>query len=292
MSSPVHNQAVTIVVGSGPDARMVRSSLVDMAALNLIQPVVWADAQPAAQASDLVELIRPLGAHPADSHSADSHGDVHPGAGLVSTVTLRQALEMVRREESARQPVQPVHFLVIYLDMQGDTAHGQPVSAEDLNVWPERIADIVGSHEAIDFVHLVVPDNTSAADIRRYGLATYIVAPEDAATPLAHREHVAYPYPQHTASVLASLAGLWETATSTPLISAATNSNSQDGSARLVRTFYRYIDASGAEAVLRDELLGVQVNPPNPVLAHGDRVAYARDDAALVAQTALSLIHI
>lgn len=240
---------VTLILGGGKDARRVRSALVDLAALGMIDRFLWAETNTDMFDSDVQ----------VDSISLDAAGQLQ-----LTRTELSQALVNDGRREA----------LIIVLDMAGDP----DPDAGSLRDWRSTVDSVFNRGSTT--LHLFVPA-AETSEPAQFGMQTLVLSPEDAETPLVPVSPVAYPTAQHTATSLASLAGLWTTAESSPYVDAVADQqlSASHGYARLVRTYHHSLDASETEAYLHDRVFNLDHNLPHPRLANGSHVVDAGDDA-------------
>ena len=236
----------TLILGNGADARRVRSALVDLVALDMVDRFLWADVE-----------------HPASS---------------VDLVTNKEGL----RSESlslagALKETDPESVLVVALEMGGDAA---PAPA---NVRSYRDTVSQAFNGEVDTLHLFVPDPNALRPIEQFGWLTLVLSPEDAETPLAVRSKVEYPNGQHTASALATLAGLWTTSTVSPYVQAvrAHSLSGADSYARFVRTFHQFYDAAATENELFKAVFDIEGKLPQPMNGENRTARFANEPQAV-----------
>lgn len=252
---------LTLVLGGGADARTVRSALVDMTALGMIDRFLWAETRAGGRGSDpVLDDVR---------HSRDS------GLGIVT-----EKLSRVLANDGGRD------VLLVVLDMADDAEH------DDGNVrdWRSRLNDQLNTE--VEILHLYVP-HVGSRPLTQYGdLPTLILSPEEAATPKDRTSPVAYPAAQHTASALASIAGLWRTSARSPFFEAATNHEITGafGQAQLVRTFHNFSDATQAENALYHRVFTLDGNMPHPPFEANRRILDVGDNDDAVTRYADALM--
>lgn len=253
---------VTLILGGGPDARGVRSALVDFTALGMIDRFLWADAD--------------LDYAPADS-TVEDISYTRDGGLNISSLRLSEALH----GDGGRQA------LLLILDMAGDPDHDSGLIRD----WHQQLTDIL--HHRGPQLHVAVPDGGGAPPTQYGNMQTLIVSPEDAATPLEAKAPVNYPDSQHTASTIASVAGLWATASGSPFVEAAADNRitGNHGYARLVRSYHAYLDASATENELYDRVFDLEDNLPHPRLSNERRVLDVGDDREAAAKYAAAVMH-
>ncbi len=253
---------VTLILGGGPDARGVRSALIDFTALGMIDRFLWADAG--------------LDYAPADSTVEDVSYTREDGL-KISSLRLSEALH----DDGGRQA------LLLILDMAGDPDHDSGLIRD----WHQQLTDML--HNRGPQLHIAVPDGDGAPPTQYGDMQTLIVSPEDAATPLEPKAPVDYPDSQHTASTIASVAGLWATASDSPFAAAAADNRitGNHGYARLVRSYHSYLDASATENDLYDRVFDLDENLPHPRLSNERRVLDVGDDQDAAAKYAAAVMH-
>lgn len=247
---------LTLILGGGADARTVRSSLVDLAAIGMIDRFMWAETAAGGRGADpVLDDVR---------HSQD---ELH---------IRTERLSRVLADDSGRA------ILLVVLDMAEDADH------DDGNVrdWRSRLNDQLSTE--VQILHLYVP-RIGSQPLTQYGdLPTLILSPEESATPRDRVSPVAYPAAQHTAVSLASIAGLWATASTSPFFeeASANRMTGAHGQGQLVRTFHHYSDAADAEKALYNRVFTVDGNMPHPRIDANRRILDVGDDEGAVARYA------
>lgn len=248
---------ITLVVGNGPDARQVRSALVDYTALGMIDRFLWADVSESFVVDDAV----------VDNVEYSRAGGLSITQGRMSDVFVRDEGKKI---------------LLVVLDMAGDRPYHDGVLRDLSHEVGQRL------RTTGEVVHLFVPDGSGATPPQYGDFQTLVLSPEDAATPLSPGAAVYYPDAQHTASTLASAAGLWVTSTESPFYQALNGRRmtGNRGYGRLLRSFHHYRDASEAEARLYDQVFDIGQRLPHPVLEGDRRVLDVGDDDAATSRYA------
>lgn len=256
----MNRSPVTVIIGAGPDARRVRSALVDFTAIGMIDRFLWAESQ-----------MDSSGAGP----TVEDISVTEVGLTIEHT-SLAKALHADGGRES----------LLVVLDLAGDPDHRD----EDVRAWQQHLTTTLRSSG--HSLHIVIPDERRLRP-RQYGsIQTLVLSPEDAVTPLSPGAQVQYPDFQHAASTVASVAGLWATATESPYVEAAAarQITGNRGYARLVRSYHNYRDATDVENQLHQQVFDLRRTLPHPRLHDGRRVLDIGDDRAAAAAYADAVI--
>ncbi|AIT62206.1 hypothetical protein CDOO_02720 [Corynebacterium doosanense CAU 212 = DSM 45436] len=238
-------------MGNGPDARQVRSALVDYTALGMIDRFLWADVSDSFVIDDArienIEFTRTAGLN----------------------ITRGQMSDLFLHDEGKK-------ILLVILDMAGDSRYRDDVLRDLSHEVGQRL------RTTSEVVHLFVPNESSSTPLQYGDFQTLILSPEDAATPLSPGAAVNYPAAQHTASTLASATGLWGTSTESPFYDAMSSRQmtGNRGYGRLLRSFHHYRDASKAESELYRQVFDIETRLPHPVLEGERRVLDIGDDDA------------
>lgn len=253
-------KALTVILGSAGPARGVRDVLTDLSAAGLVSPFLWIDADGLRQGATQVVAAEVAG-------------------GVETEVALQDVL--------ATRIIDRVRVCVVVPCGTGAT----PVDAG----FERAIAELVASNSGgaqVSRLRLLVrrpgEDRSEAAVLAPAGWHNLLIAPEDSRGPgMGHISLSATGDPiavgRHAAPVVAGVAGLWTDAAHAPFDHVPV----LPGDAlRVVRSFYRRLDTSHAEAELRRQVLdfGGQLPLPSDV---GTSVVYADD----VASTAQSMAH-
>lgn len=253
-----------ILLGAGPGPHAIRGNLVDLAALGLIDRVLWASAEPDAAATGDLEEI--------------TGGDGPPARRVRLSDALRGADGRV---------------LLIALDEPDAT--GSTLDAAAVAAWTDAV-DRVGTIAATR-VHLVLPRLPLPEEqpTPMPGWAMLALSPEDSDSPRdavveQHRAAGAQALARYAAPAIAGLAGLWAGSTLTPLLDGPGGpvAAGEPGQVRLVRVHHRRIDTAVLEQQLRRRALDVRDRAPQPQLPGGARVIAGGDDEDLLNRSARS----
>ncbi|QDZ43196.1 hypothetical protein [Corynebacterium sp. sy039] len=258
--------ATTLILGSGSDARKVRSSLVDLQALGMTRKFLWADL-------DNMDSV--------DNIDTDTEGNLR---------IRKQSLSQGWRESVAD------NYFIIYLELAGDTVTNSAYRNYDdimrrVSDWRAECSRIL--NQDIPVVRLVVPNLEQPASIQEFQGHTLIVSPEDSETPLSPKDDVTYLNAPHTATAIANLAGLWNTADCAPYLEYIKNSGTVSSAehARLVRTYHQYVDASAVENEIYQQVFDLDHNLPYPALTNGQHIVNVDDDDRATQFMSETLMH-
>ncbi|BCN58340.1 magnesium transporter [Prescottella equi] len=252
-------KALTVILGSGGVSEGVRDVLTDLSAAGLISPFLWVEQTGDASvvgADDAIEVV----------------------GGVERSVRLQDVL--------ASRVLDRVRVCVVVPAAAGSVPVG--------SAFERAVAELVSSNSGgaqVTRMRLLLHrpgDDVSAATVwAPAGWHNLVVAPEDSRGPgMGHRtlQSTADPIDlgRHTAPVLASVAGLWVDVEHAPLDDLPV----LPGNAlRVVRSYYRRLDTSGAEDELRRRVLDFGGQLPLPS-GTGASVVYANDVASATSRMA------
>lgn len=228
---------LTVFLGRGLMSEGIRQTLEDFAATGLIRNLVWIDADSFT-----------------DSSSEVTH--LHMSRDGFPELQRRPFNELVSRSRTTR-----LHLGVINV-IDGD---GGMLRAADLSVLTD-IIDSVCSHHQVHRSNVMIGAVAAPLDgdlpILR-GYTNLMLAPEDSQSPgtatVTYRHgDTDHRFTLHCVANIASLYGLWEGSTSTPIEQLVPAKGS---SFRLVRSFYRRIDGQAVQSRLKEDILSTTENP-------------------------------
>lgn len=246
---------LVVVLAPTRRAEGVREVLTDWSAAGIVDHFAWVEA-------------RTVSEHAIDALFIE-RGSMR-GAGLQTAFTGR--------------PLGSVTLLVL-LPLDGDPASRVPSSVEQRVL---RMLESSGSADGVTPIRMTVVragDPSTTPDLARSGWHNIVVAPEQSTAPERGRMLLSggaddRAMSAHAAAALAGLAGLWNSITGSPF----------DGEARphgevvrLARSYYRRLDAAGAELELRRMVTSTANGLPLPVV-NGPAVL-AVEDVALATST-------
>lgn len=228
---------LTVFLGRGLMSEGIRQTLEDFAATGLIRNLVWIDAD---------------SFH--DSSSEVTH--LETSREGFPELQRRPFNELVSRSRTSR-----LHLGVI--NVIG--GNGGMLHAADLTVLTD-IIDSVCSHHQVHRSNVMIgavgaPLEEDLPILRGY--TNLMLAPEDSQSPgtatVTYRHGFTdHRFTLHCVANIASLYGLWEGSTSTPIEQLVPAKGS---SFRLVRSFYRRIDGQAVQAHLKEKILSTVENP-------------------------------
>lgn len=228
---------LTVFLGRGLMSESIRQTLEDFAATGLIRNLVWIDADSFTDSSSEVTHLY-----------LDRDG--------FPELQRRPFNELVSRSRTTR-----LHLGVI--NVIDD--NGGMLRAADLTSLTD-IIDSVCSHHQVHRSNVMI--GAVAAPLEEdlpilRGYTNLMLAPEDSQSPgtatVTYRHGVTdHRFTLHCVANIASLYGLWEGSTSTPIEQLVPAKGS---SFRLVRSFYRRIDGQAVQSRLKEDILNTTENP-------------------------------
>lgn len=247
-----NGNANVIFLGHGSVFEEIRSHVADLVAMNQVRRSFWIDTN-----TDLVDsVVRVL------EYQED---------GSQKFIDLDQALRGITGVK-----------LVVALD----ALDGSTDLFTTLDKWVYTIETRVSG--GVAKVRALVPrlplNHTTVAWEQWNSWSTIAVAPEDSDSPYSSASpinRIADPFAaaKVVAPTIVSLAGLWSSSTSVPLLDAAGQaiSSGQNGSFRLARAYHRSVDALEVEEKLLERVVDISGQLPLTNLADGRQAVYIND---------------
>lgn len=254
---------LTVFLGRGLTAEGIRQTLEDFAETGLVRNLVWIDADSFHESSSEV------------THLATNQD------GLPE-LQRRPFNELVSRSRTTKLHIGVINVI--------DGSEGM-LHAEELNPLV-GIIDSVCSHHQIHRSNVMIGAVAAPLDEELPILRGYVnlmLAPEDSHSPgtatVTYRHGFSdHRFTLHCVANIASLYGLWEGSTSTPIEQLVPAKGS---SFRLVRSFYRRIDGQAVQARLKEKILSTAENPlPRLDIPGKERTAQYAENPDTFAQKA------
>lgn len=238
-------EAISIFLHKGPFARRVRQCVADMAAIGLVGPSIWIDAEDgsygtlighgdAPEHNHLNRLLNNVGGVPVHFAALNVIGQ-DGGAGVLTQDEI-QRLQNEIRNTGVSYVTGAASSNLIVAEVGGSVDKQFPLVAGFSNL-------------------LLAPEESESPDI-------------PAATVFRADSNDPEEFALSVACKVAGLCGLWQGAQHIPVVEQA----SGDNGIRLVRTFYRRVDAQEIQKLLKDKLFDVANLPKVSLTPAGNQV--------------------
>lgn len=226
--------AISIFLHKGPFARRVRQCIADLAAIGLVGPSIWIDAE--------------------DSASCLIGGDT----GAPEYNDIARLLNLL--------PGTPVH--VVALNVLGQDGGAGVLTQDEILAQQRRIRNTGVAHvEGSDPANLIVAEVGAQVGPQFplvHGFRNLLLAPEESESPdipastvFTADQSAPEDFALSVACKIAGLCGLWNGAETIPVAGSA----GSDTAMRLVRTFYRRVDAQQIQEQLKQRIFDVAELP-------------------------------